>query len=123
MRLMRYTASPLGEGFNCAAPFRERLLRQPLPLVRCTALLQLCRSLSGAVIAVATEPLGISGIASIVPLPFGSGYLPCRCSHSALLRSFNCAAPFRERLYGQAVCDVDRLKASIVPLPFGSGYN
>ena len=60
--------------FNCAAPFRERLVigrrRKPAPLTG----LQLCRPLSGAVSRSVSMP------AARFP------------------RRFNCAAPFRERL-------------------------
>ncbi len=158
--------------FNCAAPFRERLWpgrllpelpHQPLQLCRSLSgavinntrknaviadiLLQLCRSLSGAVIlrGVTREFAGmrllqlcrsLSGAvinfqkrvfrhlkpASIVPLPFGSGYVGvqphprhrgtrlqlCRSLSGAVINwrcwgyrarcCFNCAAPFRERL-------------------------
>ena len=60
--------------------------------------LQLCRPLSGAVIGLPRAPTAADQTASIVPPPFGSGYLAC------LLRRL--AVHY----------------ASIVPPPFGSGY-
>ena len=63
----------LTPGFNCAAPFRERLGDLPTPVVAGQSWLQLCRPLSGAV----------------------SRYHRAGCGN---LDSFNCAAPFRERL-------------------------
>ena len=132
--------------------------------------LQLCRPLSEAVIGqrgdgvLALSPASIvpppfgSGYdagnawlaflrdASIVPPPFGSGYPGGSAPRGSVARRFNCAAPFRKRLY----CDCDCLRgnpggfncaapfrkrlsgrppahalqgpASIVPPPFGSGY-
>ena len=96
IRFRRYRAA-FWAGFNCAAPFRERLGEPPhispaaaSPLQLCRPLsgavsstsptiftpaagLQLCRPLSGAVssavIAIASRHPG----ASIVPPPFGSG--------------------------------------------------
>ncbi len=60
--------------------------------------------------------------ASIVPLPFGSGYEPGRKPARRYDDCFNCAAPFRERLFGVIAAAGVRGTASIVPLPFGSGY-
>ena len=84
--------------FNCAAPERERLFCRRgitgltcrsfncalaasllhLPTTRYNRIdlqeLQLCRSLSGAVISVGGSSRNSSKVASIVPLPFGSGY-------------------------------------------------
>ena len=85
----------------------------------------MCRSLSGAVIPPAVDAAGPITLASIVPLPFGSGYkaaagesdseegasivpLPfgsgyLDACHPGRHRAgcFNCAAPFRERLWHQ----------------------
>ena len=84
--------------FNCAAPFRERLSKDgrrndavipasivPLPFgsgyaryrsfLALVILLQLCRSLSGAVIPRRPQQATSVRQASIVPLPFGSGYI------------------------------------------------
>ncbi len=100
-RLCRFPRRPrslAADSFNCAAPFRERLFRitgeiEPLP-----GSLQLCRSLSGAVIW------------CIRPRPRNGA-------------CFNCAAPFRERLCPHRPCKYQPFcRASIVPLPFGSGY-
>ncbi len=112
-----------GGPFNCAAPFRERLFVYaddavaglspsivPLPFgsgyidahlrpQQGVIGLQLCRSLSGAVISPGRRPSASRLDPSIVPLPFGSGYLPRR-PHKP-----ETAVP------------------SIVPLPFGSGYS
>ena len=60
--------------FNCAAPFRERLVLRHFEQITMMGELQLCRPLSGAV----RTPDGAA--------PTGSS------------ARFNCAAPFRERL-------------------------
>ena len=86
-----------GGGFNCAAPFRERLVRRRRHLKVRAEQLQLCRPLSGAV--------SRQGIVVLVFVILG----------------FNCAAPFRERLAGGAECTAVSAPASIVPPPFGSG--
>ncbi len=86
--------------------------------------LQLCRPLSGAV----TLRLGCDRILvnhpSIVPPPFGSGYLITRVCPVGYWQPFNCAAPFRERLHSRVDCQVTcDCRPSIVPPPFGSGYD
>ncbi len=60
--------------FNCAAPFRERLYVR-LDCYLCG----FCWP-------------------SIVPLPFGSGYVRLALAIPSCHTPFNCAAPFRERL-------------------------
>ena len=61
------------KGFNCAAPFRGRLVvvspHQPVGM----AALQLCRPLSGAVSNACRHSLPAIVAASIVPPPFGGG--------------------------------------------------
>ena len=92
--------------FNCAAPFRERLSASSG-----------YRQRFGAGASIVPPPFG-SGYpcypaqgrrklaASIVPPPFGGGYPCCWERRKAGTESFNCAAPFRERL---AVCASARL--------------
>ena len=109
--------------------------------------LQLCRPLSGAVISTPGRYQGRRKAASIVPPPFGSGYdhpiyacepptwasivpPPFGSGYDSRVAAagssgpgFNCAAPFRERLYRIPGCGIGgRDAASIVPPPFGSGY-
>ena len=110
--------------FNCAAPFRERLFANPTPEPLLFTLLQLCRSLSGAVMCAICAVAG--GTQPALQL--------CRSLSGAVMRKgqaaagnciigFNCAAPFRERLFDQRMRRVGIVAlASIVPLPFGSGY-
>ena len=111
-------------GFNCAAPFRERLSGEP-PGVLLTRLpgFQLCRPLSGAVMVASTDTCCcVDRFQLCRPLSGAVICLGCptTCTPDT---SFNCAAPFRERLstmrraYGQTAARV-----SIVPPPFGSGY-
>ena len=64
--------------FNCAAPFRGRLVQIDEPEAFVEVGLQLCRPLSGAVSSVV--------LGDAVPAA----------------ASFNCAAPFRGRLAGRA---------------------
>ena len=110
-------------GFNCAAPFRERLCLALLLGRRPVVGLQLCRPLSGAVIS----------NAHCQPYPHPVLQL-CRPLSGAVIRgipgvrhrvnSFNCAAPFRERLCaGRQMSRRPSGRASIVPPPFGSGYS
>ena len=128
-------------------PFGSGYRRTSTPPGNDNNRLQLCRSLSGAVIGDGGQRDEEKGCASIVPLPFGSGYVPaaaacalgrqlqlCRSLSGAVMsaqlggalrrqRSFNCAAPFRERLFaGLPDHSTLVIDASIVPLPFGSGY-
>ena len=79
--------------FNCAAPFRERLCISPR--VGCCAplWLQLCRPLSGAVIAFSSvRGYGVVK-ASIVPPPFGSGYPMAIAAGLALLMLLQLCRP------------------------------
>ena len=78
MRGMR-PAMTTSLSFNCAAPFRERLF-----------LVTRLHRLTFA------NP-------SIVPLPFGSGYVLAAGVVCYSATAFNCAAPFRERLFQDAV--------------------
>ena len=121
------TPAPAASSFNCAAPFRERLSEQSVGIYSVRHVLQLCRSLSGAVMrqqssipalpshaSIVPLPFGSGydrvarpfavhyGAASIVPLPFGSGYSGVKGGIDALNPRFNCAAPFRERLSARA---------------------
>ena len=92
----RWRATP---GFNRAAPFRERLCSQaPVRPAAVRRPLQSCRPLSGAVMAQGGYVLTETITASIVPPPFGSGYSPAPGCRRHSRRSFNRAAPFRERL-------------------------
>ena len=133
-------------GFNCAAPFRERLLPLYERHAAGRSALQLCRSLSGAVMlqyfgwALAVVPLQLCRSLSGAVMNDWSGPGPsvsllqlCRSLSGAVIRGgrpsapgrircFNCAAPFRERLYESCDADSANQQASIVPLPFGSGY-
>ena len=61
--------------FNRAAPFRERLFESTPNAAGAVYELQSCRPLSGAVMWVAWEVAEVAEIASIVPPPFGSGYV------------------------------------------------
>ena len=110
------------ERFNCAAPFRERLLD----------LVKSCLDVHRA--SIVPPPFGSgyshhhdarqsANIASIVPPPFGSGYYTPASLTSATMERFNCAAPFRERLLDLVKSCLDVHRASIVPPPFGSGYS
>ena len=110
--------------FNCAAPFRGRLLRQGRPIVAqqypssivpppsgggyvsvggqtvtCYQLLQLCRPLPGAVTIHHQQVAPVDAYSSIVPPPSGGGYGRRHCWRRS-------AAP----------C------SSIVPPPSGGGY-
>ncbi len=85
-------------GFNCAAPFRERLCRSSATgrtLRRTASIVPLP---FGSGYALRGYQPHFEGNASIVPLPFGSGYP--KVAHLTPIPS----------------------PASIVPLPFGSGY-
>ena len=88
---------PVDTGFNCAAPFRERLAPGGCLRERCHRKLQLCRPLSGAVSSIRMTDFAMASHASIVPPPFGSGY-----GRGGVESAF-------------------ALNASIVPPPFGSG--
>ena len=92
LRRFRYAS------FNCAAPFRERLLVIAPPSLLKNWHLQLCRSLSGAVIDCRDRGCWRKMDPSIVPLPFGSGYRRDLRRLGPHHTAFNCAAPFRERL-------------------------
>ena len=85
-------------GFNCAAPFRERLQPQCPLWLPAAQRLQLCRPLSGAVTGRQGSRPRQGGRASIVPPPFGSGYPSATGCALFPPSGFNCAAPFRERL-------------------------
>ena len=86
------------DGFNCAAPFRGRLVAAGIINGVMSIVLQLCRPLSGAV-----------------------SFHPRLLLHRPTGR-FNCAAPFRGRLEGNAATETNFVTdASIVPPPFGGG--
>ena len=88
---------PVFAGFNCAAPFRERLRGYADGAAAGKGVLQLCRPLSGAV-----------------------SHLHHRLHHRQE-RAFNRAAPFRERLVRYYGLPGTLCPPSIVPPPFGSG--
>ena len=84
--------------FNCAAPFRERLASRALPTNKPRVILQLCRPLSGAV-----SQRYCAGCSYILHLqlcrPLSGAVSRLRADNQAMNpTSFNCAAPFRERL-------------------------
>ena len=81
-----------------------------MPCPDCTAL-QSCRPLSGAVIAGRRGRAPALHPASIVPPPFGSGYLCSTTSRALPSYSFNRAAPFRERLFSTGGWAIRRLDA------------
>ena len=86
--------------FNCAAPFRERLLPHSVPPpAGGTVGFNCAAPFRERLSANAVRTMYAGNHASIVPLPFGSGYMKM----------------FTER--------VALGIASIVPLPFGSGYS
>ena len=82
--------------FNCAAPFRGRLERKAPHSRHWAAALQLCRPLSGAVRSTALRT-------------------------AVQAYRFNCAAPFRGRLAAEQGFERLFVGASIVPPPFGGG--
>ena len=85
--------------FNCAAPFRGRLRCYPAAGASDPAVLQLCRPLPGAVTIPAVPAAAFDGLASIVPPPSGGGYCRGRSLH------------------------ITGSMASIVPPPSGGGYS
>ena len=108
--LPAYTgAIPPAAAFNCAAPFRERLYELVAGGAASATALQLCRPLSGAVMNAPGKALPMPTLPSIVPPPFGSGYARRRASGCRRQPAFNCAAPFRERLYTDGDGYADRL--------------
>ena len=111
--------------FNCAAPFRERLSACRLSCKSSSVMLQLCRSLSGAVIIRKCWNTCLSLIGFNCAAPFRERLLLETDAYPQPFKKigFNCAAPFRERLSCPRR-DLRQLRqrASIVPLPFGSGY-
>ena len=136
-------------GFNCAAPFRGRVVGPPVaptsPPLRCW--LQLCRPLSGAVRRCRAWqfPAAYPRFNCAAPfrgrldprrqarIPGASELQLCRplsgavsrvsgLAYTTPLSCFNCAAPFRGRLEGQAAYAAEYAGiASIVPPPFGGG--
>ena len=89
-----------GWRFNCAAPFRGRLLCKLPPPSTISTALQLCSPLPGAV----------TGRPCLVWCRWRAG--------------FNCAAPFRGRLPAEGNAGaVHPGDASIVPPPSGGGYS
>ena len=104
---------PFGSGYGYWPPMRW-LRRRPL---------QLCRSLSGAVISGIRSPRTVLAPFNCAA-PFRERLLRGVCGAGWPQRPFNCAAPFRERLSTSAQQLITHyLNPSIVPLPFGSGYH
>ena len=120
-----YISLPQGRivTFNCAAPFRKRLCRsQARPWSSEGPSIVPPPFGSGYPPAVATYCRSLVG-PSIVPPPFGSGYRSSSPEPGTLHTCFNCAAPFRKRLFSaEHIAAMRILHPSIVPPPFGSGY-
>ena len=112
-------------GFNCAAPFRERLSQPCAKATKCAGRFNCAAPFRERLWRHPLHRYGRRHHASIVPPPFGSGYGAihyidtdgvitlqlCRPLSGAVipklyemamdaLACFNCAAPFRERLFG-----------------------
>ena len=87
-----------GGGLQLCRPLSGAVISIPAVIAAVTVALQLCRPLSGAVMSYDRLETTAADFASIVPPPFGSGYLNGDASNRMRGCRFNCAAPFRERL-------------------------
>ena len=129
-------------GFNCAAPFRERLAAKDAGMRIHTRRLQLCRPLSGAVrlanrppathrdpdfncAAPFRERLGLvhgrqrrEGAGFNCAAPFRERLVFGGRADTLCQPGFNCAAPFRERLAGDAPPPVAPLLSFNCAAPF-----
>ena len=110
---------PAVRPFNCAAPFRERLAEFCPDRRLIHARLQLCRPLSGAVSSISHSLTwqALPALQLCRPLS-GAVRVPLYRIAPDGAGAFNCAAPFRERLAGQSAHRCPGIAAFNCAAPF-----